>query len=160
MPLSAVAIRRSLSNDAVEHLPQRPACCVRPQDSVAHAVQCMAALGVSCAMVVDNGKLAGIFTERDFVGRVVAKGVDAAVAVADVMTPKVCTVASGASVLDVIALMHRSGCRHVPVIDPDGNPRGVLTVKDVIHCLVEYFPAKVYNLPPTPELAQPAREGA
>jgi len=37
---------------------------------------------------------------------------------------------------------------------------GVLSVKDVMRYLVGYFPARVYNLPPTPEHTQPAREGA
>jgi len=52
------------------------------------------------------------------------------------------------------------GFRHLPVVDDDGRPVGVLSIKDVVHYLVEYFPAKVYNLPPTPDLVQPAREGA
>ena len=48
----------------------------------------------------------------------------------------------------------------VPVLGDDAQPAGVLSVKDIVHYLVEYFPANVYNLPPTPDMIQPAREGA
>jgi CBS domain-containing protein len=56
--------------------------------------------------------------------------------------------------------MASGGYRHLPVTGEGGEPLGVLSVKDVVRYLVEYFPAKVYNLPPTPDQAQPAREGA
>jgi CBS domain containing-hemolysin-like protein len=68
-------------------------------------------------------------------------------------------VPAGATVQHVIEVMSR-GYRHLPVVDDDGRPVGVLSIKDVVHYLVEYFPAKVYNLPPTPDALQPAREGA
>ena len=56
--------------------------------------------------------------------------------------------------------MERGGYRHLPVVGEDGGPAGIISVKAIIHHLVEYFPAKVYNLPPTPGQAPPAREGA
>jgi len=114
---------------------------------------------VGCVLVVDGGKLAGIFTERDFVNRVVTQGLDASEPVSRVMTASPATVHIGATVQQAIEVMS-GGLRHLPVVDDDGRPVGVLSIKDVVHYLVEYFPAKVYNLPPTPDLVQPAREGA
>ena len=56
--------------------------------------------------------------------------------------------------------MEAGGYRHVPVLGEDGSVVGVLSVKDIVHYLVGYFPANVYNLPPTPVMGQQAQEGA
>jgi CBS domain-containing protein len=107
-----------------------------------------------------GGRMIGIFTERDFVNRVVAAGVDVSQPIETVMTRTPKTVSRGASVQSAVELMASGGYRHLPVTGDGGEPLGVLSVKDVVRYLVEYFPAKVYNLPPTPDQAQPAREGA
>jgi CBS domain-containing protein len=67
---------------------------------------------------------------------------------------------SSASVLQAIEMMEKEHVRHLPVLGDDGHLTGVLSLKDIIHYLVEYFPQAVYNLPPTPTVSQPAREGA
>jgi CBS domain-containing protein len=105
-------------------------------------------------------RLVGIFTERDFVNRVVAAGADVSLPVERVMTPAPKVVRLGGSVHAAVEMMEQGGYRHLPVVGERGEPVGVLSVKDVMRYLVEYFPARVYNLPPTPEQAQPAREGA
>jgi CBS domain-containing protein len=106
------------------------------------------------------GRMIGIFTERDFVNRVVAAGLDTSQPVQSVMSPAPTAVRRSASVQSAVELMASGGYRHLPVLGDGGEPLGVLSVKDVVRYLVEYFPAKVYNLPPTPEHTQPAREGA
>lgn len=127
---------------------------------------------ISCrsgfALVIDTAegdegapeRLIGIFTERDFVNRVVAASADVSLPVERVMTANPGVVRASATVYAAIAMMEAGDYRHLPVLDVHGRPVGVLSVKDVMRYLVEYFPAKVYNLPPTPELSQPAREGA
>lgn len=76
------------------------------------------------------------------------------------MTPSPKTLSKDVSVREAIEMMETGGYRHVPVLGEDGQPVGVLSVKDVVHYLVEYFPANVYNLPPTPVETRPTREGA
>ena len=76
------------------------------------------------------------------------------------MTPDPATLAHHDSVQKAVERIGAGGYRHMPVLGGDGQPVGVLSVKEIIHYLVEYFPAKVYNLPPTPDQTQPAREGA
>jgi CBS domain-containing protein len=46
--------------------------------------------------------------------------------------------------------MHVGGYRHVPIVDKDGLPRGMVSVKDIVDFIVEFFPAEVLNLPPDP----------
>jgi CBS domain-containing protein len=168
---SSRSLGRSLRADSISSLPLRPACMVAVGDSIETVVKEMGRQGVGYALVMDGPaptlnadvappKLVGIFTERDFVGRVVAPRLDVALPVERVMTrsPRVARVKS--SVMDAIALMEQTGLRHLPVIDDTGRPTGVVSVKQIVHYLVQFFPGKVYNLPPTPDVAQPAREGA
>jgi CBS domain-containing protein len=118
--------------------------------------------GFVLVMDGDDGAagLVGIFTERDFVNRVVAAGADPSLPVERVMTagPKVVRITG--TVHSAVQMMEAEGYRHLPVVSELGAPVGVLSVKDVMRYLVEYFPARVYNLPPSPDQSQPAREGA
>lgn len=162
MPTSqAVTLARCLRNDKVSALRLRDVCRVAPADSVEKVVAAMVSCRAGFALVMDAaGKLVGIFTERDFVNRVVAAGTDASRPVEAFMTRGLKTIRHSSSVQAAVELMASGRYRHLPVVGDNGEPLGVLSVKDVVRYLVEYFPAKVYNLPPTPDQAQPAREGA
>ena len=71
-------------------------------------------------MIVENDRLIGIFTERDVVVRVVARGLDARTTrVADVMTPSPITITPEKSFGYALLLMHEKGFRHLPVIEND-----------------------------------------
>ena len=76
------------------------------------------------------------------------------------MTTEPKTIDSHATVLAAVEMMEKGGYRHLPVVKEDRQCIGVLSVRDVVHYMVESFPAKVYNLPPTPAALQLAREGA
>ena len=155
----ASTLASSLRTDCVSELRLREACPAAPSSPLRDALDCMADRRAGCVLVLDDGKLVGIFTERDFVNRVVTAGLDVSEPVSRVMTSTPKTVHIGATVQQAIEVMS-GGYRHLPVVDDDGRPVGVLSIKDVVHYLVEYFPANVYNLPPIPVEAQPAREGA
>lgn len=156
-----VTLAKCLRNDRISALRMRDVCRAAPSDTIEQVVRTMVGCRAGFALVMDGGgRLIGIFTERDFVNRVVAAGLDPAQPVETVMTRTPKTVRRGASVQSAVELMASEGYRHLPVTGDAGEPVGVLSVKDVVRYLVEYFPAKVYNLPPTPDQAQPAREGA
>lgn len=169
-----VTLAHCLRKDKVSALRLRDVCRVGPKDSIEQVVRAMVGCRAGFALVMESnagdsagaaaedaaGRLIGIFTERDFVNRVVAAGVDPSREVETVMTRTPKTVRRAASVQSAVELMASGGYRHLPVTGGGGEPMGVLSVKDVVRYLVEYFPAKVYNLPPTPDQAQPAREGA
>jgi hypothetical protein len=56
--------------------------------------------------------------------------------------------------------MAEGGYRHLPMIDGEGRPTGVMAVHGIVHYLVDHFPATVYNLPPDPKATTKEREGA
>ena len=156
----ATTLAQSLRADPVSRLPLRPVCSVDVATPIDQTLRCMVDARTGCALVTDGGNLVGIFTERDFVDRVVAADLDFGRPISGVMTRGPKTINGTESIQSAIEMMEGGGYRHLPVLGEDARPAGVLSVKDVVHHLVGYFPANVYNLPPSPRLTQPAREGA
>ena len=98
-----------------------------PQTSVSDAAQMMARKKVSAVMVVHDKRLVGIFTERDAVFRVIARGLDpTATPLAEVMTAAPKTVGPDESFGYALLVMHENGFRHVPVIEND-EPIGIVS---------------------------------
>jgi len=110
-----------------------------PQTTVAKAAQLMAKKNVGALMVVVDGKLVGIFTERDVVTRVVALGLDpAATTVASVMTPDPISVTPDEVFGRALLLMHDHSFRHVPVVE-NGKPVGIVSSRKALDPEMEEF---------------------
>src|SRR6476619_2758913 len=67
---------QNLREDRVNELKLREACLALPSTPVSEVVRCMVEKRTGCVLVVHDGRLAGIFTERDFVNRVVTQSLD------------------------------------------------------------------------------------
>lgn len=104
---------------------------VTPKVTVAEVSELMATRHIGAILVFEKGKLAGIFTERDALVRVIAKGVDPkTTTVAEVMTRNPDTILPTESVQTALDLMAARGYRHLPVID-DGNLYGIISIRDL-----------------------------
>src|SRR2546423_6624830 len=112
----ATTLAKSLRNDTISGLKLRDICSVTTKSTIKEAVDCMRQCRTVCALVIEQGKLIGIFTERDYVARVVAAGLDVLQLVHEVMTPSPKTIQITAGVHQAIELMERDGYRHLPVI--------------------------------------------
>jgi len=109
------------------------------QITVAAAARLMKERRIGALLVVHDGRLAGIFTERDALFRVVAEGRDPAkTLVADVMTPNPRTISPDRPFGHALHLMYEGGFRHVPVVD-DGRPLGVVSARDALGPDLEQF---------------------
>jgi CBS domain-containing protein len=104
---------------------------LRTLDSVQDAAQAMALNRTGSVVVLNaSGQLAGIFTGRDAVKRVLAKGLSAsATTLGDVMTTPVATISPDQSALDALRMMWAGDYRHLPVVR-DGRVLGVVTRGD------------------------------
>lgn len=112
---------------------------VKPDTSVAEAATLMLANGVSAVVVVENGLLAGIFTEHDIASRVIAPGRDVrAVQIGEVMSREPLTVGPESTLGHALILMHERGFRHLPVIDR-GKPVGMVYARDAMDPELEDF---------------------
>ena len=152
-------LARNLRRDPVSRLDPSPPWAVDRADTVADAVALMRRENVGGVLVCEVGRLVGLFTERDLMCRVLAVGKALDLSVADVMTPAPVTVLPSDPIRIAIRRMKAGGHRHLPVIDEESRPVGILSVKRVIHYLVEHYPAAVYNQPPPGQLPD-SPEGA
>ncbi len=110
-----------------------------PETSVSDAAKMMAHKNVGAVMVVKNERLVGIFSERDAVFRVMAKGLDAkATSLAEVMTVEPKTLDSGKSYGHALLLMHENGFRHVPIVE-NGQPVGIISSRNAMDPDLEEF---------------------
>lgn len=116
--------------------------------SVADAVRVMNLHKVGSVVVTRSGQLAGIFTERDVLTRVVAAGRPSdSTSVADVMTHDPVTISPHATVEDVMTLITERRCRHLPVVE-DGTRTllGMISIGDVLRWMVESHRAEADHL--------------
>lgn len=103
-----------------------------PETTVRETAQLMAERKVGAILVVAQGKLAGIFTERDALVRVLAAGRDPATTrVDEVMTRDVNTISPDRPVLHALHEMHENGFRHVPVVENEA-PVGMVSIRDAL----------------------------
>jgi CBS domain-containing protein len=153
-------LARNLKIDSVSRLHPTTPRQVTPRQTVAEAVALMRRERVGCVLVSENDRIVGIFTERDLMRRVLAAGKPLTLPVAEFMTPDPVAVHPKEPIGAAVQRMDEGGYRHLPVVDEEGRPVGVLSVKRIVHYLVEHFPGTIYNLPPNPGAVQTEREGA
>ncbi len=100
--------------------------------TVTEAAKVMSKAKIGAILVVEKAALVGIFTERDALTRVLAKGLDPTVtSLAQVMTAKPMTVSPALPLGHALHMMYDGGFRHVPVVDK-GRPIGVVSARDAL----------------------------
>jgi CBS domain-containing protein len=110
---------------------------VSVKDTVLVALQTMAAANIGAVFIVDGKRIAGIFTERDYLRKGELEGRQAqSTLVKDVMTRNVYTVTRDTSVEDCLALMARHHIRHLPVVEDD-QLVGLVSMRDVMQAMLE-----------------------
>ncbi len=110
-----------------------------PETTVSKAAGLMAARNVGAVMVVEGERLIGIFTERDAVFRVMARGLDPTkTRLGEVMTKDPKTVDPAKSFGHALLIMHDNGFRHVPVVE-NGRPVGIVSARNALDPEMEEF---------------------
>jgi len=107
--------------------------------TVSEAARLMREHRVGAIMVVQEGALAGIFTERDALIRVLAEERDVRTTLlADVMTRDPKTIHPDRSFAEALQMMYGGSFRHVPVVE-DGRPVGMVSARDALGPELETF---------------------
>lgn len=143
----------SLLRESTRVLPTRHPLLFAPSHTVTQAMRAMQKEHRGCVLVTEDGtadtRVVGIFTERDVLLRIVDRGRNpATLALAEVMTRDPDSLPVEAGVAWVLNKMCVGGFRHVPVVDREGRPVCVVSVRDIVELLVERFPREVLTLPP------------
>ncbi len=105
--------------------------------SVHNAAAAMAAHNIGCILVVEGSRLAGIFTERDLLMRVVTPGLDPhTTPVTCVMSPLLYTVDPSVPLDEAMTIISEKRTRHLPVLD-EGRLVGLISIGDINKWVVE-----------------------
>ena len=100
--------------------------------SVAEAARIMRSRRVGALLVMEGARLAGIFTERDALFRVIAEGRSPkSTRISEVMTANPQTIGPDRPFAQALVMMHEGGFRHVPVVR-NGHPVGMVSARDAL----------------------------
>jgi len=155
-----VGIEQSVGRVEVVAVVTEPALALSATTRLRQVLQTMRESGTGYVLLCRDGKLAGIFTERDVLLRVLGRGEVLDQPVEQVMTPDPVCVRDSDSVRRAIYHMHKGGFRNLPVIDAERQVVGCLRHKDIVRYMAAHCAAGVLNLPPDPEQVSTSQEGA
>ena len=110
---------------------------VEPDMMVYRAIELMCEKNIGGLLIVENGKLVGIFTERDYARKLILKGKSSKdTPIKDLMTSNLVTVSPDTSIDDCMRVMTGRKIRHLPVLE-NGNLVGLISIGDVVHYVIE-----------------------
>lgn len=144
--MSALAVAQ------VSQLAPRPHGRVDLGDPIFKVVEEMKAKGRGAVVVEEQGKLVGIFTERDLMSRLDhGDALWQHTIVRDVMTPKPVVIHPEDSLAEALRRLVQGKRRHLPVVDGKGKVLGLLSIRDILVFVAAKFPEEMMNLPPNPD---------
>jgi len=121
----------------IEALMETELITAGPSESVADVAERMGRNKVGAVLIVRDGALCGLFSERDLLNRVIGKRLDPkTTAVGDVATGDVVSIDVAQPLKQVLATFRRKKFRHLPVTR-EGQPVGILSTRDFLEYLVE-----------------------
>jgi CBS domain-containing protein len=112
---------------------KRPTVSVGPDDTVFTALTLLAQYDIGALLVLERGRLVGIFSERDYARKIVLKGkASKDTPVREIMSDKVSCVTLDYTVEECMALMTDKHIRHLPVVGANNEVLGVLSIGDLV----------------------------
>ena len=109
---------------------------LRPSDTVFDALKLLADYSVGALMVMEGGKLVGVFSERDYTRKVALQGRSSKeTTVAEIMTDHVLVVSPHTRTRACMALMSEKKIRHLPVVDGD-TVVGMISIRDIMNDII------------------------
>ena len=138
LSVPATHVERSLLRDRVGVLNPKEPRVVPTDTTVGEVIRLMAEEGIGCVLIVEHQKLVGVFSERD---ALIKLNVDAAQLsdrpVAEFMTAEPETLQSSAKIAFACQRMSLGGYRHVPIVDDQNIPIGIISVRDIFRYLAD-----------------------
>ncbi len=142
-------------NDPIKGLVLRYHPVVQSGTSLHSVIETLKNEKVGCVMVEAADELVGVMTERDFLLRAIDKKLDFTKEIVDdYMTPDPERLKSDDSIAYALNKMHVFGIRHIPIVNDENKIEGMISVKDVVAHMGNYFGDEIINLPPEPGKAK------
>ena len=115
---------------------EREMWSIAPTATVFEALELLAEHNIGATVVIEEGNLVGIVSERDYARKVILAGMSSReTLVRDIMTPNPSTISIDQTVDDCMKIMTEGGFRHLPVLD-DGELAGVVSIVDVVRAVM------------------------
>jgi len=109
---------------------------ISPNDSVYAAVERMSENNIGALLVIENGQLVGILSERDYARKVILKGKSSKnTLIREIMTPDVLCVSPETTVEECMALLTENRVRHLPVME-GGKLTGIVSIGDLVKQII------------------------
>tara|TARA_B100000809_G_scaffold228363_1_gene241312 strand:- start:1106 stop:1624 length:519 start_codon:yes stop_codon:yes gene_type:complete len=127
------SIEEQLLSDPISSLHPKSPLVVTPTVSVRDVVNMMVEHSIGCVLVVDNGNIQGVFTERDAILKLntdYQSMLDRPVE--DFMTANPQTLTLDAKIAFAIQRMDQGGYRHLPIVDAKDTPIGIISIRDIL----------------------------
>jgi CBS domain-containing protein len=119
---------------------------ISPDATAYSALELMAEKDIGALMVMENDKLVGIFSERDYARKVILKGkASKSTTVREIMTSSPIWIKPAMTLMDCMVLMTKKHIRHLPVMDNDVL-LGVLSTRDVVGTIISDQESTIENL--------------
>jgi CBS domain-containing protein len=134
-PQSATTFRGRLLGERLDKLDMAPPEIVDASVVVDEAIRRMHDKAIDCVLVVEGGRLVGIFTDRDAVLKVAGTKAGGQ-PISSVMTHDPVVLRHDETIAVALNKMAVGGFRHIPIVE-DGRPTGVVSARDVFHHLAE-----------------------
>lgn len=148
---AAIALTDESLKVPLTRLKLRPALVVDAGTPIKNCIEKMVARHIGCLLVVKEGTYHGIFTERDVLLKIAGEDIDLESAtIDDFMSREPISLKIDDSVEKALRLMVERGYRHVCITDANDKPVSLVSIKDIVGFIVEFFPQDILNLPPHP----------
>ena len=119
---------------------------IAPEASVFEAIKLMAEKDIGSLVVMSGGKLAGLFTERDYTRKVALQGkTSKETSVGEIIPIKVVTITPEDSVEDCMRLMTEHRVRHLPVVEGD-QVVGIISIGDLVNWIISAQKAQIEQM--------------
>ena len=131
-------IEKSLVEDSVSALRPQAPIVVQHDQPVSTVLKFMLDKKIGCVFITQDNKIVGVFTERDALNRINA-AIDAHKdkPISEFMTPDPKSLGSDANLAFAVRMMDQGGYRHILILDGEGNPEGVTSVRDILGFVAE-----------------------
>ena len=137
-----------LKDKKIEEIVNPKLVQAQPEISIAAAVELMQANKSGYIVIAKNKKVVGLFTETDFVRKILGSKANWSKPVSDFMNPKPAILTMKDPVGAAIDLMGREYVYYIPLVNEKKELVNVISVRTLIRFLASFYPAEVYNLPP------------
>jgi CBS domain-containing protein len=119
---------------------------VAPETTVLEALELMSSKNIGAVLVLNNGTLVGIFSERDYARKVILLGrASRDTRIAEVMTTAVITVTPTQKIEECMQLMSDLHIRHLPVVEAD-KLIGIISINDIVTAIIRDQKARIQSL--------------